>query len=119
MTGRSLRGPDARRRALRQAGVSAVLLAIAFFSVLPLYLVVATSFKTQQQYAQNVFAPPTTFGLDNFATAWEKASVGVFLRNSAIVSFGAVALCLLVSTVFAFAVVFLEWRGRRLAHRRA
>lgn len=114
---RSLRSPEARRRVLRRAAISALLLVVAFFSVLPLYLVVATSFKTQQQYAQNVFAPPTALGLDNFATAWEKASVGVYMRNSAIISAGAVALSLVVSTVLAFAIVFLDWRGRRFAYR--
>lgn len=90
---------------------------VATFSILPLYLVITTSFKTPVEYASNPFALPQHLSLTNFDRAWESAQIGTFMRNSAIVSVAAVGLCLVVSILLAYAIVFLEWRGRRSAYR--
>lgn len=107
------------RRAIRSAprliAISAMLLIIAIFSLLPVWIVVVSAFKSQLEYAENIFAPPTSLSVDNFAIAWQQARIGIFMRNSAIVSVGAVVLCITVSVCLAYAITFLEWRGRGFA----
>lgn len=92
--------------------VSIALGAIALVSVLPLYFVLATAFKSEGAFAESLFAPPTAPVTENFAEAWRAASVGTYMRNSVLVSVGAVALSTVVATALAFAIVFLRWRGR-------
>jgi ABC-type glycerol-3-phosphate transport system permease component len=108
-------GHRARLR-LRRAGISVLLGAIAVLSALPLYFVLATSFKTNKQFSESLFSPPSSFNLDNFETAWEAANIGAFMRNSAVVSVGAVALCMALAVALAFAIVFLRWPGRNLVY---
>jgi raffinose/stachyose/melibiose transport system permease protein len=106
----------ARRRRLGRAAVSALLGAIALLSALPLYFVVASAFKTGNEFDRSLFAPPSSLHLDNFRKAWEAASIGTYMRNSLVVSVSAVVLCIVVATALAFALVFLAWRGRDVVY---
>jgi ABC-type glycerol-3-phosphate transport system permease component len=81
-----------------------------------MYFMLATAFKTDQEYARSLFAPPASLHFGSFHTAWKAASIGVYMRNSAIVSIASVALCIAVSVALAFAIVFLQWRGRNLVY---
>jgi raffinose/stachyose/melibiose transport system permease protein len=103
---------ETRRLRLRRTAISTVLGLIAILSALPLYFVLVTALKTNRQFSESLFAPPTSLNLENFQTAWEAASIGVFMRNSAIVSVAAVALSIVLAVALAFAIVFLQWRGR-------
>jgi raffinose/stachyose/melibiose transport system permease protein len=107
---------ETRKRQLRRGGISLILGGIALLSALPLYFVIVTSFKTNQQFSESLYAPPTHFSLSNFRTAWDAASIGLFMRNSAIVSVGAVCLSIVAATSLAFAIVFLRWRGRNFVY---
>jgi ABC-type glycerol-3-phosphate transport system permease component len=107
---------ESQRQRLRRVLISLVLAAIAALSLLPLYFTLATAFKSQQQYSDSLFAPPTSLNFENFETAWEAANIGVFMRNSVIVSVAAVAVCIAVATALAFAITFLRWPGRNLAY---
>jgi raffinose/stachyose/melibiose transport system permease protein len=107
---------ETARRRLRRIGISIVLGAVALLSLLPLYFMVSTAFKSGQQYADSLFAPPSSLHLANFKTAWEAANIGLFMRNSAIISVGSVALCIVLATAMAFAIVFLRWPGRNLVY---
>jgi raffinose/stachyose/melibiose transport system permease protein len=112
--------PPARRgrgrRRLRTTVISLVLCALALLSFAPMYFMLVTSFKTDREYAQSLFAPPHGLHLQNFRTAWHAASIGVYMRNSAIVSIGSVALCIATAVALAFALVFLQWPGRNLVY---
>lgn len=107
---------QAARGRARRLAISAGLALLALMSFFPLYFMVATAFKTGAEYNESLFAPPGGLRLDNFTTAWEAARIGSFMRNSVIVSLSAVALCLVVSTLLAFAIVSLRWRGRTLVY---
>jgi raffinose/stachyose/melibiose transport system permease protein len=115
-TDRLPRVNPAKRRRLRRAGISAVLGVVALLSAFPLYFVVATAFKTKNEFADGLFAPPTGIRFDNFRKAWEAASIGTYMRNSVVVSISAVALCIAVATALAFAIVFLQWPGRNAVY---
>jgi len=106
----------AQRRRLRRFGISSILGVVALLSALPLYFVIATAFKTQHEYSDSLFAPPGGFHLANFSAAWNSAQIGTFMRNSAIVSVSAVVVCIVVSVLLAFALVFLAWPGRNFVY---
>jgi ABC-type glycerol-3-phosphate transport system permease component len=101
---------------MRRTVISVVLAALALLSFMPLYFMVATAFKTDREYADSLFAPPGGLRIDNFETAWQAANIGEYMKNSLIVSAGAVALCMLLATVLAFAIVFLRWPGRNIVY---
>jgi ABC-type glycerol-3-phosphate transport system permease component len=105
-----------QRLRLRRVAISTILGLVALLSALPLYFVLATAFKTNRQFSESLFAPPTRFNLDNFQTAWDAASIGTFMRNSALVSVGGVALCIALAVALAFAIVFLRWPGRNFVY---
>jgi raffinose/stachyose/melibiose transport system permease protein len=115
VSAQAVRAPRRRPRA-RRICISTVLGAIAVLSALPLYFVVATAFKSNNEFARSLFAPPSSLHLDNFRKAWQAASIGTYMRNSAIVSVSAVALCIVVATALAFAIVFLRWPGRNAVY---
>jgi ABC-type glycerol-3-phosphate transport system permease component len=116
VTGQNFQLGERGRKRLRRTGISIVLGALALLSFAPMYFMVVTSFKTNQEYANSLFAPPGAVHLANFRTAWHAASIGVYMRNSSIVSVASVALCIAVSVALAFAIVFLQWPGRNLVY---
>jgi raffinose/stachyose/melibiose transport system permease protein len=106
----------ASRTRARRWSISLLLAVLAVLCLFPLYFVVVTAFKTTTQFSDSLFALPSSLHLSNFRTAWNAAQIGTFMRNSAIVSVAAVALCIVVSIAQAFAIVFLRWPGRNLLY---
>jgi raffinose/stachyose/melibiose transport system permease protein len=106
----------ARRRMLSRGGISLTLAILALLCFAPLYFMLVTSFKTDQEYAQSLFALPDSPNFDNYSTAWHAATIGTFMRNSAVVSVSATVICIAVATCLAFAIVFLRWPGRNLVY---
>ena len=73
--------------------------------MIPLYWVVITSFKTQDNYfITNTFAPPSSPTFENYKTVIENDFIRYFF-NSVIVSVGAVVPAVLVSFMAAYAIV--------------
>jgi ABC-type glycerol-3-phosphate transport system permease component len=103
------------RSAGRTLALTIALVAIALLSILPLWLVLSATFKTQVEFARDMFGPSLAPTLDNLAAAWEQARIGTFMRNSLVVSVGTVGLGIAAATLLAFAIEFLEWPGRRFA----
>jgi ABC-type glycerol-3-phosphate transport system permease component len=106
----------ARREVARRGIVSLVLLMIAVVSALPLYYVVATSFKSLTEYASSPFALPSALSLSNFRAAWHAASIGTYMKNSIFISSAAVAISTTVAILLAFSITFFRWRGRALTY---
>jgi raffinose/stachyose/melibiose transport system permease protein len=83
--------------------------------VVPLYWIVITSLKTQNNYfAMNPLAPPTHPTMDNYKLVLQSDFIRYFV-NSVIVTVGAVIPAVLISFMAAYAVVragnrwFLRW----------
>jgi raffinose/stachyose/melibiose transport system permease protein len=73
--------------------------------MVPIYWIVITSFKTQNNYfAMNPFAPPTQPTLENYKLVIESNFARYFL-NSVVVTVGAVVPAVLIAFMAAFAVV--------------
>ncbi|MFE2496914.1 carbohydrate ABC transporter permease [Streptomyces scopuliridis] len=76
----------------------AVLLAV------PLYYLLASAFKSNEQIFTSPLSPPTSIGLGNFRTAFESAGLGPAILNSALVTVFSLALTLGLAIPAAFAL---------------
>jgi raffinose/stachyose/melibiose transport system permease protein len=76
-----------------------------FIVMVPIYWIIITSFKTQENYfITNTFAPPSHPTLDNYKTVIDNDVVRYFL-NSVIVTVGAVVPAVTISFMAAYAIV--------------
>ncbi|MFE3137841.1 carbohydrate ABC transporter permease [Streptomyces scopuliridis] len=76
----------------------AVLLAV------PLYYLLASAFKSNEQIFASPLSPPTSIGPGNFRTAFESAGLGPAILNSALVTVFSLALTLGLAIPAAFAL---------------
>lgn len=88
--------------------VSLVFLALAISMLYPLYITIITSFKTLPDYQNSSFGWPKTWTWANFARAWSQADVGLYARNSVVIT--AMAIVLLVVVVTPAGYAFARWR---------
>ncbi|MBQ2260943.1 MAG: carbohydrate ABC transporter permease [Loktanella sp.] len=104
---------------LRLAVRYTVLSLIAVIFLFPLVFMVVSSFKPDAQLLADTaslraFLPVGDISLDNYAAAFARAPVGLFVFNSVLVTGVTVLLSLFVCSLAAFSFVFLRWRGRKL-----
>jgi ABC-type glycerol-3-phosphate transport system permease component len=85
-------------------------------AVLPLLFMAATSFRSESDWANQKIGLPTTLSFGAFERAWTGAQIGVYFRNSAIVTFSTVALSVLCATLAGYAFAKLRWRLRRAVY---
>jgi sn-glycerol 3-phosphate transport system permease protein len=104
-----------RRRRLRLALRYLVLIVAAAVVLFPIYITVVDALLTPQQITHR---PPTLFPTtpqwNSFAKAFSEGNLGIYLRNSAIVTAAIVALEVLTSVLAAYAFVFLRFPARRV-----
>jgi len=79
--------------------------------VVPLYLMVATSFKTTMEFYRNPFGLPESLALNNYLAAWFSGQMNLYFRNSVIISVSTVALTLVGSVPAAYALARMRIRG--------
>lgn len=103
--------PAVRRRRKRHLGTNLAALAIAAFVALPLYWMVASSFKGEADITSAAAIPPhpTTA---NYANAFHNYSFGTYLMNSAIVAVATTLLVLGLGTFAGYALARLPMRGK-------
>jgi N,N'-diacetylchitobiose transport system permease protein len=107
--------PRARRRRRRPGRFwqNAVALGLAVVFLLPVYWMFSTSFKP----ASDVLTATPTFVFtptgEHYATATGVDGFWIYVRNSLLVTAGAVVLALVVALAAAFALVRMRFRGRK------
>jgi multiple sugar transport system permease protein len=94
-----------------------LLIAVAFVFCFPLVFMVMSSLKPDLQLLTDTesiraFLPVGDISFDNYTAAFQRAPVGLFVFNSALVTGTTVLLSLFVCSLAAFSFVFLEWKGR-------
>jgi len=102
---------------LRLASRYAVLLLVAAVFMFPLIFMVVSSLKPDLQLLQDTsslraFLPVGDISLDNYAAAFERAPIGLFMINSVFVTIVTVSLSLVICSIAAFSFTFLNWSGR-------
>jgi multiple sugar transport system permease protein len=110
-------GGDPRRtrgaRRIFSSGLVVVpVLVITFLELYPFYWIVITSFKTNPQIGRyaSVFWPAPWTG-EHYVWLFTKSSFVIWLRNTVQVALAATAISVLVSSLGAYALVRLRWRG--------
>ena len=102
-----------RRRRMRALGSWPLVIGIGLFcasAVLPLLFMAATAFRTEADWANSRIGLPTVFSFGAFRRAWVDAEIGIYFRNSAIVTVSTVLLTVITATLAAYAFSKLVWR---------
>lgn len=94
-----------------------LLVAIAIVFIFPLVFMVVSSLKPDAQLLRDTasiraFLPVGDISLDNYAAAFRRAPIWLFVFNSVLVTGVTVVASLLVGSLAAFAFTFLNWSGR-------
>ena len=108
----------ARRRAggVRSALKHAMLILLSLVMIYPLLWLLVSSFKPNSEIFRDLSIFTTDLTLENYANGWNDLQFpfGVFLLNSSIIAFGAIAGNLFSCSLAAFAFARLKFRGRNL-----
>lgn len=81
-------------------------------SLYPIIWVILSSFKSNDELLMNVWGLPQTWRIQNYVEAWTNSGIGRAFLNSLIVSCSSLAILLVVSTMAAFALTRLRFKGR-------
>ncbi len=76
----------------------------ALVILLPFYITLITAFKTPEESAQNFFAFPKSFYLDNFKEVFAKAGYLKYFMNSVIVTVCSLVLIYILVTMISYAI---------------
>jgi raffinose/stachyose/melibiose transport system permease protein len=91
----------------------------AVIQLFPIIWMYYSSFKPTSDIATNVWAFPKSFYIDNFIKAWSVGtrgySIGLFFRNSIIVTAVTLILLAIIPTMAAYGVAKLRFPGRTAA----
>lgn len=80
----------------------------------PLVWIILLSFKTRREYSTNLLGLPKSLYWGNYIQAFNNSPFFTFLRNSLIVTFVALALILIVSTLAGYSLARISFRGSRM-----
>ena len=106
------RVPRAHRTPGRAVQVAGMLL-LALSAVFPLLFMLSGAFRTQANWANSELGFPTTHSLSAFHQVWTAATLGIYLRNSAIVTGGTVVISLVIATMAGYAFSHIRWRFKK------
>ena len=107
-----------RLRCLTSLAGYAVLLALVVWTLGPLYWMVTTSLKTNSEiYGTTATLWPHRPTLANYGVLFAKTPFLVYFRNSTLIALVTTALTVLTSVLGAYALVRLDFPGRRLLAR--
>jgi N-acetylglucosamine transport system permease protein len=85
----------------------------ALVVILPMVWVLVSSFKTDKEIFFSPWLPPVQLMWDNFARAWSKANMGLYLLNSLIVILPAIFFTLLFSAMAGYVLARFTFPGNR------
>lgn len=89
-----------------------ILIFWAMIVIFPMLWSIMTSFKTDQEIFFSPWALPKMLIFENFARAWIKARIGVYLINTLLIILPALFLTLLLSSMAAYVLARFEFRGK-------
>jgi N-acetylglucosamine transport system permease protein len=115
------RAPGGDRPPRREYGIvnalsHTVMLAWAALTTLPLLWALASSFKSTKEIVTDPWSLPSRLRWENWARAWEGASIGRCLLNSVIVVGGSLTLTMLLGAMAAYVLARYEFWGSRVVY---
>lgn len=93
-------------------GQNLVLLLFALYALLPVYLVLLASMRSEADLFSGPLSVPWPPNLDNFARIWTQVGFGTYFVNSLITSVAVTALVLLAAPLAGFAFAKMRFPGR-------
>ena len=109
------RGPDVVLRRARRLLLRTSIVILVLVEVVPLVWLLISSLKTNSEfYTRPVWSLPKGLYFGNYVQAFTTGSMAIYLRNSAIATFPALALTVLLSLAAAFTLEIMRWRGRNV-----
>ena len=94
-----------------------LMLSLAVAAIYPVYYMIETSLKTRQAWMTDQFGLPLPPTLDNYAALLQDGRIPIWFMNSVIVTTASVVAATVVSTLAAYAIARLQFRGRTLLLR--
>jgi len=105
-------GRRLRRRFRGSWALTAGLGLFSISAILPLLFMAATAFRHESDWDRSKIGLPTTASFGAFERAWTGANIGIYFRNSAIVTLSTVALTVICSTLAGYSFGKIRWRLR-------
>ncbi len=81
-----------------------LLILIASVYIGPLFMLVNTTFLTQNQFNRNATTLPDTISFDNYEEAWERGNFPQYMANSVFYAFTATAIYVITAVLVAFPI---------------
>jgi ABC-type glycerol-3-phosphate transport system permease component len=106
--------PRRRRREPADYLKQAVLIVAAVAATIPVLFMVLTSVKSDDQYSGDVLGLPWPLEPGNFSEALRGGEFATWLKNSVILTGGAVICSTVVAALAAFAIANMRFRGREV-----
>ena len=98
---------------LKHGASSLLLIFLLLISFYPILWMILNAFKTTPQIYQDPLSFPTRFDFSIFATAWAKATFGYALTNSLFVAAVSVGTIVIVSSLAAYVLAMMDFKGRK------
>ncbi|MDR3375439.1 MAG: carbohydrate ABC transporter permease [Ancalomicrobiaceae bacterium] len=113
------RGPKPRRLTAGRIGIYAFVAVSCLFFLMPLYVMVVTSFKTLDEIRMSqIFALPSHFSVEPWVTAWSSACTGascdglkVGFTNSVLITAPSVVLSILAGALLGYSLSLWRTKG--------
>jgi raffinose/stachyose/melibiose transport system permease protein len=102
------------RRIISRIFIFSFLSILALSTILPLIYMFLVTFKTKDEYFQNMFSLPKSLNFDNYINVLSQFNFLRITLNSIIVSLGAILLSLLITSMAGFSVSKLKFSGKKL-----
>lgn len=83
---------------------------ISLTIIFPILWILYTSFKTNQEFFQNVWLLPKTLHFDNYLRAWKDASIGRYFLNSSLITSVVVIAVAVLGSMTTYACTRLGFR---------
>ena len=90
-----------------------IVIPATLLSLLPIYFMIVSSFKTKDDYIANKWGLPTNLIIDNFATAFSGEKFFIRFSNSVILTVGSVMISLLIACLAAYAFARMDFPFKR------
>jgi ABC-type glycerol-3-phosphate transport system permease component len=104
--------PEQRKIRFSSVLRHAILISATLLALAPALFMVITSVKTKEEYTFDKIGLPDEIVFDNFDEALIDNPFMLWMRNSAILAVGSVAVSTVVAALAAFAIAKMEFRGR-------
>lgn len=101
-----------KKLTVSKAFVYLFLIMIAISTIYPVIFMILSSFKDKIDYMKNMFGLPSVWRLNNYKAIFQSFDIGQMMFNSFFVTIAGVVLSLFVTSMAAFSLTKLKYKGR-------